>query len=149
MKTYQERNLFSFLQENIVKRFLFFFAPFALFYLNKSLALLFKSLQPNSLDVWVKVSDIEIDAYLVPGTWLVFITAHFAYHSWSQSADQYLIWMRRGWTNKTADWWFSERAKSHRLWTDRILSVIGLLAGLFFTWIGLYTVWLKYSGVGP
>lgn len=149
MRTYQERNLFFFLQKNIVKRFLFLFAPFALFYLSKSLALLFKSLQPNSLDVWVKISDIEIDAYLMSGTWLVLLTAYFAYHSWSKSADQYLVWVRSGWAHKTADRWFSERAKSYRLWADRILSMIGLLAGLRFTWIGLYFIWMKYSGVGP
>lgn len=139
----------SLLRKPILKGLLFFFAPSVLFFINKSLALLYKSFQSNSLDVWAKISDTEIDFYMYPGTWLTLMTAYFAYHSWSKSADQFLLWIRNGRTYKVTDWWFSEKSKPYHLWANRILSILGLLAGLFLIWIALNSIWLKYSGVGP
>lgn len=113
----------SHLRKPIIKGLLLFFAPSTLFFINRSLALLYKSFQPNSLDVWLKMADMEIYIFLVPGTWLIILMIYFGSHILRKSKKVHAVIL--------------------------CLLGFGLLAGLFITWIGLYSIWLKYSGIGP
>lgn len=95
---------------------------------------------------WVKQTVPVSLLFMAFGIFFAINGVDIAKNSWTKDAVEYGKWIRRRNWIETEKTWFNFIPKSYSLWNDRILSIVAILAGLFVTWVGAYSLWRNVFG---
>jgi len=95
---------------------------------------------------WVKQTIPVSLFFMAFGTIFVINAVDIAKNAWTKDSVEYAKWIRRRNRIKLESNLFSFVPKSYSLWNDRIISILGIIMGLFATWIGAYSLWRNIFG---
>jgi hypothetical protein len=83
---------------------------------------------------------------IVAGLLLVVVASYYARNAWTRNAEEYLHWLRQWRKTSWAHYWLSALPKSFPVWNDRILSILGIVMGIFIFLAGVFSLWLNVFG---
>lgn len=95
---------------------------------------------------WVKQTIPVSFLFMAFGIFFVINGVDIAKNSWTKDVVEYGKWIRKRNRITSERTWFNFVPKSYSLWNDRIVSIVGILLGMFVTWVGAYSLWRNVFG---
>jgi hypothetical protein len=95
---------------------------------------------------WVKQTVPVSLLFMAFGAFFVINAVDIAKNAWAKNSVEYAKWIRRRNRIKSESSFFSFVPKSYSLWNSRIFSIVGIIMGLFVTWVGAYSLWRNIFG---